>query len=287
MLYTLKNDRLTVVINDLGAELVSVKSDGVEYLWQGDPEYWKGQAINLFPIVGKLYNGEYTYKNKTYKMTNHGFLRNSVLSAEQISDSEVNFILTENDETLKIYPFCFKLTISYTLSGNKLKALYTVENTGKDELIFAFGGHPGFNVPLNDEGVFEDWYLKFNDGIKSDRVLLSEATYLSDNLENYQFANGNKIPLEHNLFDNDAIILKNIDKVTLESEKSTRSVTVTCTNMKYVGFWHPIKPSPFVCIEPWSSLLDYESACDFTKKRDMTKLLPKKTETFTIDIEVN
>ncbi|MCT2885398.1 aldose 1-epimerase family protein, partial [Lentilactobacillus parabuchneri] len=42
---TLKNQYLTVLINELGAELTSVKdSEGIEYIWQADPTYWKRHA---------------------------------------------------------------------------------------------------------------------------------------------------------------------------------------------------------------------------------------------------
>ena len=44
MNYTIKNDRLTAQISDKGAELMSVIKDGVEYIWQGNPEYWSGRA---------------------------------------------------------------------------------------------------------------------------------------------------------------------------------------------------------------------------------------------------
>ena len=52
MIYTLKNDKLTVEINSLGAELTSVKStDGHEYIWQGSE--WKKHAPILFPVCGR------------------------------------------------------------------------------------------------------------------------------------------------------------------------------------------------------------------------------------------
>ena len=51
MEYTLKNKELTVIFESKGATLHSIKdNDGVEYLWEGDPEYWSGQAPVLFPI---------------------------------------------------------------------------------------------------------------------------------------------------------------------------------------------------------------------------------------------
>ena len=55
MLYTIKNEALKVVIDNHGAELHSIQTlDGTEYLWQGDPAVWNGQAPNLFPYVARL-----------------------------------------------------------------------------------------------------------------------------------------------------------------------------------------------------------------------------------------
>ena len=66
MIYTLKNQELTVTLTDLGAELLSIKCAGdCEYLWQGDPAYWTGHAPLMFPICGRLINGNYTYEGKT------------------------------------------------------------------------------------------------------------------------------------------------------------------------------------------------------------------------------
>lgn len=52
MEYTLKNKKLTVVFESKGATLHSIKdNDGVEYLWEGNPEYWSGQAPVYFQFV--------------------------------------------------------------------------------------------------------------------------------------------------------------------------------------------------------------------------------------------
>ena len=61
---------------------------------------------------------------------------------------------------------------------------------------------------------------------------------------------------KHALFDNDAIVLKHMArKVTLGSEKGSRSVTVSYPDFPVLGIWHwPRSEAPYVCIEPWSSL---------------------------------
>ena len=68
MYYTIENDYLTVQINDAGAELHSIvnKENGVEYLWQGNPDIWYGQSPLLFPFIGRLLDDKYRYNGKEY-----------------------------------------------------------------------------------------------------------------------------------------------------------------------------------------------------------------------------
>ena len=54
MYYEIENAELKVGVETKGAQLKSIRSKktDTEYLWQGDEEFWKGRAYNLFPIVG-------------------------------------------------------------------------------------------------------------------------------------------------------------------------------------------------------------------------------------------
>ena len=53
----LKTEQLSVQFQTFGGALSSIKDkDGIEYLWQGDPTYWSGQAPVLFPICGSVRN---------------------------------------------------------------------------------------------------------------------------------------------------------------------------------------------------------------------------------------
>lgn len=56
---TLKNQFLEVSVASLGAELQSIKdSNGKEYLWDGNPEFWGRRSPILFPIVCGLWQGQ-------------------------------------------------------------------------------------------------------------------------------------------------------------------------------------------------------------------------------------
>ena len=64
---TLQNDVLAVEINELGAQLHSIKrrDNGLEYLWQGDARSWGRQAPILFPFVGRLKDDQYEFDHQT------------------------------------------------------------------------------------------------------------------------------------------------------------------------------------------------------------------------------
>lgn len=48
MEYGISNEALQVTISELGGELMSVtRPDGTEYIWQGDPTFWKKRAPYL------------------------------------------------------------------------------------------------------------------------------------------------------------------------------------------------------------------------------------------------
>src|SRR5690606_29160130 len=77
MLYFLENDNYKVGIESRGAELQHFikKDEELELIWQADPQVWASHAPTLFPIIGELPNGSYTYEDETYHMKRHGFAR--------------------------------------------------------------------------------------------------------------------------------------------------------------------------------------------------------------------
>ena len=74
---TLENEFLVVKAKSEGAELISIfsKKDNIEYLWQGNPNYWRFHAPICFPIIGSLIDDTCFVDNKPYNMTVHGFAR--------------------------------------------------------------------------------------------------------------------------------------------------------------------------------------------------------------------
>ncbi|MBT2731377.1 aldose 1-epimerase family protein [Carnobacterium sp. ISL-102] len=262
---SLENSLLTVSISTKGAELQSIKhpTEGIEYLWQGDPTFWGRKAPVLFPIVGRLQNDQYRYKGKTYPLNQHGFARDSEFHVEEQTATMVRLTTYSTPDTKKYYPFDFQLTLIYTLEANTVNVSYLVKNThASEELYFSIGGHPGFNVPMTSDTTFEDYYLSFLPRRTRGQIPL-DGSYLD--LENKTLGQTNtEIALKRTLFNNDALIYETKGKNTfsIHSEKTTHSVSLTFEDFPFTGIWSPPKKeAPFVCIEPWFGIAD---TTDFT-----------------------
>ena len=254
--YCLGNEKLCVRVSSKGAELQSIRgADGTEYLWQGDERFWHGRATNIFPYVGRLAEDSYLWRGELYNMGRHGFARSSEFEPELVSDTRLILTLRASDETRRSYPFDFKFGLIYELDGASVRVTFRVGNRGGADMPFGLGGHPGFNVPLARGLRFEDYRLEFSEPCEPKRVLLSPAYYISGEEEPYALEN-NAIPLQHGLFDNDAVILRGTSGVvTLKTDADAHGVELSYPDMPYIAFWHtPETTAPFVCIEPWMSL---------------------------------
>ncbi len=273
MEYTIKNEQLTVRISDAGAELQSIRSaDGTEYLWQGDPAFWHDRAPNIFPYVARLTEGRYTVGGKEYAMKIHGFLKYRTLQVESQTETCVVFRLDSDEETRAQYPYEFTYRISYELQENVLVTTNSVTNHSETRMYFGLGGHPGFNVPLEPGLTFEDYYLEFSQEAHPYRVGFSDSCFLTGCDAFYPLEDGRRLPLHHELFDHDAVVLKHAAReVRIASDRGKRSVTVAYPDYPYVGFWHmPYKKAPYVCVEPWSSLPSRDGIVeDFALQADL------------------
>lgn len=280
MTVKIENEFLIAKFAEDGAELISLKSKstGIEYIWQGDPAFWGRNAPVLFPIVGRLKDDQYTFQGKTYKMSQHGFARDSLFTVIEHGDALVSFSLKSNKETKENYPFDFELIISYELEKDRLIIDYQVENTGNEEMYFSIGGHPAFNVPLEEKLTFNDYYLKFSPQKSRTQIpLIGSYT----DMKHKTLAQTNiGINLTHELFEKDALIFetRGSNAFTIASDCSDHELELSYNDMPYVGIWSPSpKKAPFVCIEPWCGIADsVDSSGDITKKSGINQLAPSE-----------
>lgn len=254
MLCKIQNSQLCVTVDTHGAQLMSIRAvSGLEYLWQGDPAYWANRSPSIFPYVARLTEGKYTYQGHTYSMPKHGFAPISDFVSESNTGESMVFRLESDADTLKMYPFKFTYSITYRLDGDTLCIENRVDSHDEKTMYFGLGGHPGINVPLDDGLAFEDYFLEFEPSSLS-RVTFTPACFVTGLEEPFPLDNG-RMYLHHDLFDNDAVVLRGVKGlVTLRSEKGEHGVTLNAPDFPLLGFWHAVKTdAPYVCIEPWTS----------------------------------
>jgi galactose mutarotase-like enzyme len=257
---TIENEFLKVTIEPRGAQLTSLvsKVTGAEHLWQAHPKIWGWHAPNLFPVVGGLIDNELLVDGHAYHMERHGFNRQSELLLIESDEMSARFSLPHCENTLKSYPYKFEFQIHYELMDNSLRVTYKVINQDDKTIYFSVGGHPAFNVPFYPGERYEDYYLEFETEEKLAAWLLSSAGFFTGETKPVAL-DGNKLQLTRHLFDNDALVFKNLQSrmISIKSFLHDHSITVEYPHFNYVGIW--AKPgADFVCVEPWLGCADTE-----------------------------
>ena len=108
-LFQIGNDKLTIQVDSMGAELKSLKkiTTGEEFMWEGNPAFWKRTSPVLFPLVGAVKDGEYRSGGQCYQMGQHGLARDMEFKLKSQTNREIWFSLESTKETLSIYPYSF------------------------------------------------------------------------------------------------------------------------------------------------------------------------------------
>ncbi|MCL1884924.1 MAG: aldose 1-epimerase family protein [Defluviitaleaceae bacterium] len=269
MIHTINSDAFKVELNTTGAELSSIlsKKSGMEYIWQGNPEWWAGRAPILFPMLCAIKNGTYTIGGTVYNMTKHGFVRYAEFETAQADDKKVVFEYRDNEETLKMYPYKFLLQIIFELDKSTLSTTYKVKSFNESPMYFSIGAHEAYRCPRNEDETFEDYYIEF----EKDGKYISETVNENGLITGEQYTiieNGRIIPLDYSLFSKDTLMFKNpqSSKVFLKSKKSKTVLEVDYKNAPYLAIWTK-KGAPYVCIEPWFGMPDEENHDGDIKKK--------------------
>ncbi len=265
MYYKIENEFFTCEIDDMGAQLHSLKlkENSKEYIWQGNPDIWYGQAPVLFPIIGQLIDDKFRYNGKEYTMPKHGLARKLLFNVKECGGSKAVFSLESDENTLKSYPFDFELLVTFELCGKALKNTMTVINKTDGEMYFSIGAHPGFNCNIGDVIEFEQPETLETERIDSENLLIPEKFPVIENSK--------EIVITEDIFKKDALILSGIKSKKLRI-KGENELEFTFGDCPVLGIW--AKPgAPYVCIEPWYGINDdREVKEDFSKKREIQKL---------------
>ena len=279
MFYKIENEFLTCEIDDMGAQLHSLvsKENGKEYIWQGNPDIWYGQAPVLFPVIGQLINDKYFYNGVEYTMPKHGLARKLSFNVKECEGAKAVFSLESDENTLKAYPFEFEYLVTFELKGKSLVNTMTVVNKTKGEMYFSVGAHPGFNCNVGDVIEFEQPETLATERIDKENLIIPEKFPFMENEKSFVITKG--------IFEPDALILSDIksEKLRIKGEKEMEG---TCVKCPFRGIW--AKPgAPYVCIEPWYGVNDgREVKKDISEKRGIERLGEGETFEFSWIAEI-
>lgn len=278
-LFQISNDKITIQVDSLGAELKSLKSvpDNREYMWHGDPAFWGRTSPVLFPIVGGLRDGTFRVDGQEYSMGQHGFARDMEFQLKSQVASEIWFTLNSDEETLKKYPYPFQLEIGYELVERTVIVKWRVAAQGREPIWFSIGGHPAFLCPI-DPGTDQTQYRLVFDTKESIVSSCIEGGLLGKGKKTYALRNG-ILPVTADLFDEDALVVEGdqAHSVALARPNGEPYLTVEF-DAPLFGIWSPPKKkAPFICIEPWYGRCDGVDFVGDFKEREWTQQLSGET----------
>lgn len=292
MIVTLKNSTFTAQIDSLGAQLISLKnSDGLEYIWQRDPAYWQNCSPLLFPIVGACRNNRTRIEGQWYEIPKHGFCKTTDFTTEQHSEICVSFTICDTDTTRTMYPYAFRLTLTYTLQPDGILMDYQVENTDSRVIHYLIGAHPGFNCPLLQGESFSDYVLEFEKEETASSVVHDSVNMQFDMERRIPQLDHNRIlPLCYDLFADDAIFFDQIvsRKVALKNPATGKGVEVSYPDFETIAFWTSMpSKGPFLCIEPWNgSAIRSDEDDDFQNRHFLQTLQAGEKKRYHLGIRV-
>lgn len=253
-MFTLENKFLRINVSENGAELQNFYhiTAQKEWLWQGDPTWWGKRAPFLFPFIGMLKNGQYTYAEQAYSMSKHGFARDKAFIGERLSETHLRFTLCSDESTLVQYPFDFKLIIDYRLVNHTLDVSLCVVNNGSEPMPFSIGGHPAFHCPMDEE----PWQVVFAEEEKLVSRCIQLETGLIEPTKMHVLKEIKKLPLSSDLFKQDALVFEGLhsQSLTLENMKTYETLVFEWRGLPILALWSPC--GPFICLEPWVGMAD-------------------------------
>lgn len=272
---TIRNSQLCARIALLGAEVQSLQDcqSQQEYMWHGDAAYWKGHSPLLFPNVGSLWEGEWRLDGKSYRLPKHGFVRQRTWQVVSQSEASVTLAVEGTEEELAMFPWPYRLEVSYQLEGRSLRADFRVTNLSSHSTMwFQLGGHPSTLLPdWQAEGQRVQGYLRFEGRplsmlraslqgcTEAERVPIpwSDDVETSAALARHQPANA-VVPIAVSTFEHEALIFDGgqVKAVQVLDLQKRRVMRISSSAPAWLVWAPQGQHAPFLCCEPWYGLPD-------------------------------
>lgn len=269
----LESGDASATISTLGAEPVAWTVAGRDLLWTGDPAYWARISPVLFPTVGRVRGGELRVGSKAYPMEIHGFAPVSEFSVAERAGDAVRFVLEDDAETRRRYPFAFRLEVAYRLTEHALTTEFRAVNPGDRPLPFAIGFHPGFRWPFGAGG--RAMYLIEFEQAENAAVPVITKDGLFSGEKRPAPLEGRILPLDETVLAREALCFLDAKSrhVRLVSP-GDGAIRMGAENFSHWALWSR-SGAPFVSIEAWTGHGDPDGFMgDIAEKPSMRFLAP-------------
>lgn len=256
---SIENEYLKVEINPYGGKLSSVfyKKTSEELLWQGEERSWNDKDIVIFPFIARLKDKYYTFNGKRYDMPIHGLACYLDFETAEKTENSIIQILNSNADTLKQYPFDFKLTVKRTLIDKSLITSFTVENKNKVDMPFYLGAHPAYKIDYTESDNCIDTsgnYIVFDKEQQLKQYTLNPTNEFITGISESKIYK--KMELTKDLVKNDAVMLKGVNCGVTLVRRNGLKIHFDLSNPPVLAFWSHAAYGGYICIEPWLGLPD-------------------------------
>lgn len=226
--------------------------------WPENPDWSNVKNVRggnplLFPFIARHMVdgvvGKWRKGGRTFDLPMHGYARQTLFTIDEkrCSDNKIVMVLESNEQTRPGYPYEFRFTAVYELSGRSLCCEVRVENTsaaGSEPMPYYFGHHWYFSVPHHQRN---RWKVEIDrDG----------SVRQDDNGNIYPVADFAELSLGDESINNAMHLLKSqrvlrlggdhVVEIELDHPGSVPWYAVT--------LWTETPHSDFYCIEPWQGL---------------------------------
>lgn len=279
----------SALIHPLGAELQSLRDGaGREFMTDADPAFWTGHAPLLFPIIGSLSGDAFRHEGRAYALPRHGFARRSRFAIAAQTPDAVTFVLEDSEASRAVYPFAFRLEMTFRLQERALFMAATVHNRGDRVMPFSFGYHPAFAWPLPGGGektahriIFE----KDEPGLVR-RVSKATGELLPDGEASP--VRGRELALHETLFEADAMVWTGLASRALRyASAQGPALDIAFPDSPDLGLWQ-VPGAHYLCIEPWAGHADPLGFDGEIGEKPGIVLLPSgENRSFRMDVRVS
>lgn len=274
----ISGSNIEAAFNARGAELVSLKFNNRELLWNGDPAWWDYRAPLLFPIIGKPPNGAISLSGVRYPMPPHGFVRDLAFDLMRLDVDQIEFSLLASPQTRMHFPFDFTIRMSARIEEDSLSILTTIHNGSDEAMPYCFGYHPGFLWP-QEQARRERYAFRFE---KEESAMIRRIDQTTGLLMQARFPRPFDArtyqPLDAH-FASGAVIFDSARSRRLWfGPKDETGIEIEFPECPQLAIW--TRPgAPFLCIEPWQGMTANEFDGEELTSRIGTRTLAPRSST--------